>query len=94
MRAVTNKMVISLVGIIIAAPFFAVALIAGAHAVRLAQGLQDDVLLVALAAAGAIISMINGFGRRTAKAAGRGERQSETRNNGASKGASVITLGY
>lgn len=90
MRAVTSKQLISLVGIAIAAPFFAIAVIAGARAIALVQGLEDDVLIVALATCGAVISMINGFGRRTSK---RRERVVEARDNVASKGSSVISLG-
>lgn len=92
MRAVTSKQLISLVGIAIAAPFFAIAVIAGARAIALVQGLEDDVLILALATGGAIISMVNGFGRRTNKGRER-ERKVEARDNVASKSSSAISLG-
>jgi hypothetical protein len=94
MKAVTNKMLISLVGVAVAAPFFAIAVIVGARAIALAHDVQDDLLLLALAFGGAATSMINGFGRRTGKAE-RGAHGCERAEEGAdSRGASVINLGY
>jgi hypothetical protein len=95
MKAITGKMLISLIGVAIAAPFFLIALVAGARAVELAQNAQDDALLVVLAFAGAIISMINGFGRRTRKSQGRDERaRTHVKGEARSREASAINLGY
>lgn len=83
MKAITGKMLISLVGVAVAAPFFLIALVAGARAVELAQGAQDEALMIVLAMCGAVISMINGFGRRTQKASGTVVRDaSATRTSG------------
>jgi hypothetical protein len=65
MRSMTNKMLVSLVGVALATPFFVIAVIVGARVVSLAESAQDDLLLIGLAAGGAVVSMINGFGRRT-----------------------------
>lgn len=98
MKAITGKMLISLVGVAVAAPFFLIALVAGARAVELAQDAQDEALMIVLAMCGAVISMINGFGRRTQKA-----RREETRGAAATAHASVeaqstqastLNLGY
>lgn len=95
MKAITGKMLISLVGVAIAAPFFLIALVAGARAVELAQNAQDDALLVVLAFSGAIISMINGFGRRTRKSAGRDERAvARVKGEAGSRRASAVHIGY
>jgi hypothetical protein len=53
MRSVTNRMLVSLVGVALAAPFFAIAVIVGARVVALAQNAQDELLLVGLAFGGA-----------------------------------------
>ncbi len=52
MKAITNRMLLSLAGIALVAPFFAVALIISARAVALSQGTQDDLLMIALALGG------------------------------------------
>lgn len=97
MKAVTARMFVSLVGVALVVPFFVVALLVGARAVALAQGAQDDLLLIALAFGGAVASIINGFGRRTHKS-GQGTRparkvqdQMGPRRRGR---ASMIHLGY
>lgn len=88
-------MLISLVGVAVAAPFFLIALVAGARAVELARGAQDEALLIVLAMCGAVISMVNGFGRRTRKAR-RGDARAEerVRKEAGPVEASVVHLGY
>ena len=98
MKAITGRMLISLVGVAVAAPFFLIALLAGARAVELARGAQDEVLLIVLALSGAVISMVNGFGRRTRKdknkEAGAGRRSARIREEGRRGNASAVNLGY
>ncbi|HEY0380248.1 MAG TPA: hypothetical protein VGC87_25265 [Pyrinomonadaceae bacterium] len=95
MKAVTAKMLVSLVGVLLAAPFFAVALVVGARAVTLSQGSRDDLLLVALALCGAAISIANGMGRRAAKERSVARGRMEMGGNAAPRrSASVIHLGY
>ena len=91
MRSVTNKMLVSLVGVALAAPFFVIAVIVGARVVSLAQSAQDDLLLIGLATGGAVMSMINGFGRRTGQAA---TCRIQKKEDAASHAPSVINLGY
>jgi hypothetical protein len=92
MRSVTIKMLVSLVGVALAAPFFAVAVIVGARIVALAETTQDDLLLVGLAFGGAALSMINGFGRRMGEA--ESNASADEREDADSHGASVVNLGY
>lgn len=96
MKAITGKMLISLVGFALAAPFILIAMVAGARAVELAQSAQDDALLIVLAMSGGVISMINGFGRRTRKAREKEPRCSDkrVRSEAQSAGASAVHLGY
>ena len=93
MKAVTKRMLLSLVGVVLVAPFFAVALIVGARAVALSQGTPDDLLMMALAFGGAVASIVNGLGRRTAPS-----KRSSQMPGGAKTvkavDASVIGLGY
>jgi hypothetical protein len=96
MKAITGKMLISLVGVAVAAPFFLIALIAGARAVELAQNAHDDALLVVLAFAGAVISMVNGYGRRTSKKSAGATARAEGRmlEESQARGASAANLSY
>lgn len=93
MKAVTAKMLVSLIGILLVAPFFAIALIVGARVVAVSHGAQDDLLLVALALGGAAASIVNGLGRRTSR-----EKQTashaEVRETVKARRASMIHLGY
>ena len=94
MKAVTAKMIVSLTGILLVAPFFVVALIVGARAVALSQGAQDDLLLVALALGGAAASIANGMGRRTAREKSASGNHIEVKSNARTRGTSMIHLGY
>ncbi|HYE64473.1 MAG TPA: hypothetical protein VD966_02755 [Pyrinomonadaceae bacterium] len=94
MKTVTVKMLISLAGLALAAPFFAIALIVCAHAVALAHSTQDDLLLLALACGGAALSIINGFGRHADKTESETRGCVKARSDADSPGASTINLGY
>jgi hypothetical protein len=90
----TKKMIVSIAGLLLVAPFFAVALIVGARAVSLSQGTQDDLLLVALALGGAAASIVNGMGRSTTKEKHAGSHRVEETGEAHARGASMIHLGY
>jgi hypothetical protein len=94
MKSITTKMLVSLVGVALAAPFFAVAVIVGARVLALAENAQDDLLLVGLAFGGAALSVINGFGRRTGEGSRTEPGRCEAKEEADSHGASVINLGY
>lgn len=94
MKAITTRMFLSLVGVALVAPFFAVALIVGARAVTLAESTQDDLLLMALAFGGAVASIVNGLGRRTAIAKRNHQLSAETSRQAQAVDASVISPGY
>jgi len=64
MKAITTKEFVSLAAIAIIAPLFALALIGSLRA-TVAAG--NEFLLLALTLCGAVVSGINGFGRRTTK---------------------------
>ena len=70
MKTITTKEVVSLVIIAITAPVLALAIFAGARA--MAAG--NESLLLALTLGGAVVSGLNGFGRRTVIAEGQSRR--------------------
>ena len=76
-------------------PFFVIALVVGARAIALAQGAEDDLLLIALAFGGAVFSVINGFGHRAGSKGARTTRSvSKTPDQPNPRNASMIHLGY
>ena len=95
MKAVNAKWLVSLVGILLVAPFFAIALIIGARVVALSHGTKDDLLLAALVVGGAAASIINGMGRRTpVEKQHDGSRQIEATGKAHSRRAYMIHLGH
>ena len=61
-KAITTKEFVSLAIIAITAPLFALALISG---IRVMYATGNEVFLLALTLCGAVVSGVNGFGRRT-----------------------------
>ncbi len=65
MKAITTKEFVSLAVILLTAPVLALGLVAG---VRATVAAGNEFLLLALTLCGAVVSGINGFDRRTARA--------------------------
>ncbi len=72
MKSITTKEVVSLAGIALAVPLFALAIVVSARAAGVAG---NDLLLLALAFGGAVISGLNGFGHRRAQGRVRVDRR-------------------
>lgn len=66
MKTVSKKLLLSTIAIALLAPLSATALIVGARVAEVTQSDGNDLLLVALAFAGAGVSALNGLGRRMA----------------------------
>ncbi len=66
MKYVSKKLLLSIIAVTLLAPISATALIVGARVAEVNQTNGNDLLLVALAFAGAALSALNGLGRRTA----------------------------
>jgi hypothetical protein len=64
MKAFTTKEFVSLAVIVLTAPVFALGLVL---AIRATVATENEPLLLALALCGAVVSGINGFGRRTVR---------------------------
>jgi len=60
MKTVNRKMLLSLLGIALAAPFLVIALVLGARATALADSLHGDLWVVVLALAGLVASIGEG----------------------------------
>ena len=84
MKAITTKEFASLAIIAITAPLFALALISG---IRVMYATGNEFFLLALTLCGAVVSGVNGFGRRTvdverwSRASRRGSQTSVTLNS-------------
>ena len=66
MKNVSKKLLLSIIAVTLLAPVSATALIVGARVADVTQSNGNDLLLVALAFAGAALSALNGLGRRMA----------------------------
>ena len=93
MKAVTAKRLWSISGVAVAASFLSVVLIVCVHIAVLAQGAQNDLFLVTLAFGGAVISAVNGFGRRAVKTGRAPQRLCEEKQSAVRHDSSVIHLG-
>ncbi|HUQ31208.1 MAG TPA: hypothetical protein VM095_03765 [Pyrinomonadaceae bacterium] len=94
MKVVTTKMILSLVGILLIAPFFAVALIVGGRVAALSHGAQDDLLLVALVLGGAAAGIFNGLGRRATKDERMDTHHVGVKSRANQRSSFIIHLGY
>ena len=92
MKTVNRKMLLSLLGIALAAPFLVIALVLGARATALADGLQGDLLVVVLALASLVASM--GEGRLVLKREVVPARRGNAQREGESDLSGVSTLNH
>jgi Ca2+/H+ antiporter len=77
MRTATAKILVSCVGLALVVPFFAISVVIGAHAMRIADRSGDNLLLLILAVAGAVLSVIHGCGKTTGGLEERSHRSSQ-----------------
>lgn len=64
MKTVSKRLLLSIIAITLLAPLSATALVVGARVAEVTPSDGNDLLLVALAFAGAAVSALNGLGRR------------------------------
>jgi len=94
MKLISTKILVSAFGIVIAIPFFVVAVVVGAHAIRLAQNSVNTTLLFCVICCAAAISVINGLGRKTSIAAVSPIRRSALGGAGSTQKSAGIRLGF
>lgn len=94
MKSVNRKLLLTLFGVVLAAPFLVIASVVGAHTAALADSLRADLFFGGLALASVAVSMANGRMALT----GRTERAErgcvETKDNTDLRGTSTMSLGY
>lgn len=94
MKTVNRKMLLSLLGIAVAAPFLVIALVLGARATALAESLHGDLWVVALAMASLVASI--GEGRLVLKREAAPARRAKLENKSDAElsGVSQFHHGY
>jgi hypothetical protein len=93
MKSVNRKVLLSLLGIAAATPFLVIALIVGARAAALADGLQGDLLVVVLALASVVAGI--GEGRIVLRREGApAKRRVEANGDVDLRGVRTLTHGY
>lgn len=94
MKSISTKMLISVFGAIIAIPFFAIAIVVGAHAISLAQNSTNSVLLLCISCFAVAISVVNGIGRNRASAVTGSHSRSALNDSGSVRRTAGIHLGF
>jgi hypothetical protein len=93
MKVINIKMLVSIVGVAFAIPFFSIALVVAAQAVRLAHNSTEDIFLLCIACAAAVISVINGVGRRTVACSQEASNRQALDDHGATCGTGEVHIG-
>jgi hypothetical protein len=94
MKSVNRKVLLSLLGIAIATPFLVIAIVAGAQVTVIADSLQGELLVVALALGGIFASMGEGRISLRGEKALATQRRLDTKPDTNLHGASALTHGY
>jgi hypothetical protein len=93
MKNANRTLLLSLLGVAVATPFLVVALVVGARAIALADGLHSDLLVVVLALASVVASMGEGrIGIREGAPAKRNRVAAENETD--LRGVSTLNHGY
>ena len=94
MKSVNRKVLMTLLGVVLATPFLVIALVVSIHAVALAENVRAEIFFVALALIGVAIRIADGHLAVTGRTelAERGYR--EPNHNTDLRGASTISIGY
>jgi hypothetical protein len=93
MKVINIKMLISIVGVAFAIPFFSIALVVAAQAARLAHDSKESIFLLCIACAAALISVINGVGRRTVACSQESSNRQAIDDRRGKSGAAEVHIG-
>jgi hypothetical protein len=94
MKAISAKMLASLVAIGIAIPFFTIAVIVGAHALTMAQSSTGNMLIFCVTCCAAAIGVVNGLGRRTPAAVDSSQDRQALDDSASIQQTASIHLGF
>jgi hypothetical protein len=93
MKVLNIKMLISVVGVAFAIPFFSIALVVAAQAARLAHNSTESIFLLCIACAAAVISVVNGVGRRTVACSQESSNRKTLDDDGVKCGTGEVHIG-
>ena len=94
MKNVNRKLLMTLFGVVLVAPFLLMASVVGVHVAALADNVRVDVLCVALALASDAVRIVDGHLARTSKVVSVERGSNESQYNNDLRGASTISPGY
>jgi len=92
MKAVNRKVLLPVVGVIFAAPFWVAASVISTYAATLANSWHTNLLLAALALSGAVMNIANGHAHSSK--AGRSRDHVQSNSHTGRRGTSTFNLGY
>jgi hypothetical protein len=94
MKSMNRKVLLSLLGIAIATPFLVIAIVVGAQVTAIADSLQGELLVVALALGGIFAGMGEGRIALRGETALATQRRLDTKSDTNLNGASALNHGY
>ena len=94
MKSVNRKVLMTLLGVVLATPFLVIALIVGVHAAALADNVRAEVFCLALALAGVAMRIADGHFALTSQSVRSQRGYGEPKHNTDLQGASTISPGY
>ena len=94
MKSVNRKVLMTLVGVVLATPFLLMATVVGVHVAALADNVRVEVLCIALALASVAVRIVDGHLALTGKVVSTERDSNESKGNNDLRGASTISSGY
>jgi hypothetical protein len=94
MKSVNRKVLMTLLGVVLATPFFVIALVVSIHAVAHAENVRAEMFFVALALIGVAIRIADGHFAVTGRTERAERGYGEPKHNTDLRGASTISPGY
>ena len=94
MKSVNRKVLMTLVGVVLATPFLLMATVVGVHVAALVDNVRVEVLCIALALASVAVRIVDGHLALTGKVVSTERGSNESKGNNDLRGASTISPGY
>jgi phosphatidylglycerophosphate synthase len=94
MKSVNRKILMTLVGVVLAIPFLFMASVVGVHVATLADSVRVEVLCIALALASVAVRIVDGYFARIHKVVSVELGSNERKEDNDLRGASTISPGY
>jgi hypothetical protein len=94
MKSVNRKVLMTLVGVVLATPFLLMATVVGVHVAALADNVRVEVLCIALALASVAVRIVDGHLALTGKVVPTERGSDKPKDNTNLRGVSTISPGY